>query len=74
MDKFVQLGAALKGKAKLETLWDGTLYHIKDLPFSEDMHDMPDVFTPFRNKVRSQRIWLQVAMLSKLIGLAIAEN
>lgn len=47
----LQLSKALKEKANLETLWDGTLYHIKDLPFAQDMQDMPDVFTPFRGKV-----------------------
>lgn len=47
----MQLKRALGSKARLERLWDGTLYHPADLPFAENMNDMPDVFTPFRNKV-----------------------
>ena len=40
----------LKGKGKLQLLWDNTLYHRDDLPFS-DMAEMSDVFSPFKNKV-----------------------
>ena len=50
----VQLKRALKGKGQLQIVWDSTLYHKDDLPFS-DLNDMPDVFTPFRNKVPACR-------------------
>lgn len=43
---------ALGQKARLERLWDGTLHHLADLPFADNLQDMPDVFTPFRNKAR----------------------
>lgn len=35
----------------VHTIWGSTMYDIKDLPYSESLKDMPDVFTPFRNKV-----------------------
>ena len=38
-------------RAELELLWGATLYHRADLPFSRNLKDLPDVFTPFRNKV-----------------------
>ncbi len=37
--------------SELELFWGSTLYHVDDLPF--DMHKMPTVFTPFRNKVEN---------------------
>lgn len=38
--------------AKVESVWGSTLFHLNDLPFSTpDLKNMPDVFTPFRNKV-----------------------
>ena len=49
----VQLKRALKGRGQLQIVWDSTLYHKDDLPFG-DMNEMPDVFTPFRNKARLQ--------------------
>lgn len=38
-------------QGRLQLLWGNTLYHRDDLPFAGDMSDLPDVFTPFRNKV-----------------------
>ena len=40
------------GDARFERIWGSTLYHIDDLPF--ELSDLPDVFTPFRNKVESK--------------------
>ncbi|KAK9815662.1 hypothetical protein WJX72_007553 [[Myrmecia] bisecta] len=45
---------ATKGKAQMIQLWGHTLYHPSDLPFAATMGDLPDVFTPFRNKVESR--------------------
>ena len=45
-----QVKRAVSGKAGLEQFWDGTLHHRSDLPYAEDLHDLQDVFTPFRNK------------------------
>jgi deoxyribodipyrimidine photo-lyase len=45
--------SALKAKkSKLELYWGSTLFHIDDLPFKdlETLSDMPDVFTPFKQK------------------------
>ena len=39
---------------RLQTVWSGTLYERNDLPFRDDLSDMPDVFTPYRNKVESK--------------------
>lgn len=38
-------------KATFQTVWDSTMYSFCDLPFAEDLHDFPNGFTPFRNKV-----------------------
>ena len=42
---------AVKGRAQLQTLWGSTLYQIEDLPFAQGLVDMPNVFTPFKDKV-----------------------
>ena len=42
----------LGNQGRLQTVWGNTLYGRDDLPFSQDMSDLPDVFTPFRNKVQ----------------------
>jgi deoxyribodipyrimidine photo-lyase len=40
---------------KLELHWGSTLYHLDDLPFkSADLQDLPDVFTPFKQKVEDR--------------------
>ena len=49
VDKAVEKG--LPDGSNLEVLWGSTLYHRDDLPFSNEVADMPDVFTPFRHKV-----------------------
>lgn len=44
-----------RGKADLlETVWGSTMYDIEDLPYNHEdgtLSDLPDTFTPFRNKV-----------------------
>eukprot|EP00964_Phaeocystis_antarctica_P021795 scaffold12101_cov66-Phaeocystis_antarctica.AAC.1 len=42
------------GVAQVVPLWGGTLYNRAELPFSSDLSDLPDVFTPFRSKVESK--------------------
>ena len=32
-------------------MWGSTLFHKDDVPYAADMSDLPDGFTPFRNKV-----------------------
>ncbi|GKY91217.1 hypothetical protein MPSEU_000094300 [Mayamaea pseudoterrestris] len=38
-------------RAKLQQIWGSTMYELTDLPFDENLSNMPDTFTPFRNKV-----------------------
>mmetsp|Transcript_7658 Transcript_7658/g.11250 ORF Transcript_7658/g.11250 Transcript_7658/m.11250 type:complete len:605 (+) Transcript_7658:108-1922(+) len=38
-------------KFELESVWGSTLYLPQDLPFPGSYNGIPDVFTPFRNKV-----------------------
>jgi deoxyribodipyrimidine photo-lyase len=63
MDKAVRKSAATRAteggqsaKATLECLWGSTLYHRDDLPYDVrgGLPDLPDVFTPFRNKVEKK--------------------
>ena len=42
--------ALLQPQAQLQKLWGPSMYHKDDLPFSGDLSDMPDVFTPFKDK------------------------
>jgi deoxyribodipyrimidine photo-lyase len=37
-----------------EAVWGSTLYELDELPFDEGLHDLPDSFTPFRNKVEKR--------------------
>lgn len=46
--------AAQRAGGRLELLWGSTLYHKDDLPFAEGLRDMPDMFTPFKDKVRGR--------------------
>jgi deoxyribodipyrimidine photolyase len=50
LDVDAAVRAALAGHGRLQLLWGNTLFHRDDLPFARDMADLPDVFTPFRNK------------------------
>eukprot|EP00536_Pseudo-nitzschia_multiseries_P005546 jgi/Psemu1/190760/e_gw1.104.112.1 len=34
-----------------EAVWGSTMYDLQDLPYSKSLEDMPNTFTPFRNKV-----------------------
>ena len=43
-----------QGRAQLQALWGPSLYHLGDLPFAQDLADMPNVFTPFREKVEKK--------------------
>lgn len=42
------------GTAQFTPVWGGTLYDKSELPFRTDLSDLPDGFTPFRNKVESR--------------------
>ena len=37
-----------------EAVWGSTMYELEDLPYQEGLSDMPDTFTPFRNKVEKK--------------------
>ena len=45
------VSASLADRGQLRLLWGNTLFHKDDLPYAPTMADLPDVFTPFRNKV-----------------------
>ncbi len=42
---------ASKGKNELRKVWGLTLFHSDDVPYASDLSDLPDGFTPFKNKV-----------------------
>jgi len=46
----VRRGLKRIGDGRLELHWGSTLYHLDDLPFHTGVRDMPDVFTPFKQK------------------------
>ena len=41
-------------KNAMRTVWNSTMYHVDDIPFNADASDVPNGFTPFRNKVESK--------------------
>lgn len=41
-------------KNGLTKIWGSTLYHRDDIPYDVSLSDLPDGFTPFRNKVESK--------------------
>jgi len=53
----VRLGSVGAGSkaSGLTKIWGSTLYHRNDLPYDQNaLSDLPDGFTPFRNKVESK--------------------
>jgi deoxyribodipyrimidine photo-lyase len=50
----IKVRTAISGRAKLRSMWGHTLYHIDDLPYLPNLSDLPDIFTPFKNKVESK--------------------
>eukprot|EP00522_Entomoneis_paludosa_P012888 CAMPEP_0172443734 /NCGR_PEP_ID=MMETSP1065-20121228/3947_1 /TAXON_ID=265537 /ORGANISM="Amphiprora paludosa, Strain CCMP125" /LENGTH=587 /DNA_ID=CAMNT_0013194061 /DNA_START=89 /DNA_END=1852 /DNA_ORIENTATION=+ len=44
----------LPPSAKVQTVWGSTMYELEDLPFGEALGDLPNTFTPFRNKVEKK--------------------
>lgn len=40
----------------VQSIWGSTMYELKDLPFDGNLVNMPDVFTPFRNKVEKYSV------------------
>jgi deoxyribodipyrimidine photo-lyase len=59
--------AKLGQRGRLQLLWGNTLFHIDDLPFAPDMADLPDVFTPFRNKARMRAFRRPVLCMHALL-------
>nr|QDO16395.1 cryptochrome DASH [Lingulodinium polyedra] len=53
MDQRVRAAIAPLG-ADLEEVWGNTLYHLADLPFSGGLRNLPNVFTPFKEKCERQ--------------------
>ena len=61
-------------QAKLEQIWGSTMYDLKDLPFEDGLQDMPDVFTPFRNKVEKNAFIEAPLPSPRLISLPPKES
>jgi len=56
VERAVAKGLAESG-CEMRSLWNHTLYHIDDIPYNtRDLRDLPDGFTPFRNKVEAKCI------------------
>ncbi|KAG7364804.1 DASH family cryptochrome [Nitzschia inconspicua] len=51
-----------------EAVWGSTMYELKDLPYQEGLTDMPDTFTPFRNKVEKKSKILPPIPVPKDLG------
>lgn len=58
-------------KGSLETVWGSTLYDIDDLPFEQGLSGMPDVFTPFRNKMEKVKLFAKTPFLIHLTNFSI---
>lgn len=56
----------LGNQGRLHLVWGNTLYEKDQLPFRPDASDLPDVFTPFRNKAgHTNFMFLSAGGLSK---------
>ena len=53
-DAVKAMQSVLPPKTKIQSVWGSTMYELNDLPFGEDLGDMPNTFTPFRNKVEKR--------------------
>lgn len=45
---------ALTGRAELEYCWGITVCHKDDLPFRQDLRDLPDTYTQYKNKLEPE--------------------
>lgn len=45
---------AVQESAGMQPHWGATLYHLEDLPLRTDLKDLPDGFTPFKDKVEKK--------------------
>lgn len=54
--------AAISSLGRLKTIWGHTMFHIDDLPYAEDLSDLPDTFTPCRKVIEAKcRVRAEVA-------------
>lgn len=51
VERAVEMISTSKGAGIVKLQSDATLYHRDDIPFAKDLKDMPDTFTPFKEKV-----------------------
>lgn len=51
-----------------EAIWGSTMYELQDLPYQEGLTDLPDTFTPFRNKVEKKCSILPPLSIPKDLG------
>jgi deoxyribodipyrimidine photo-lyase len=59
-------------KGQVQQVWGSTMYELKDLPF--DVADIPDGFTPFRNKVEKNCQIEQPLAIPKKLTLPAANS
>jgi deoxyribodipyrimidine photo-lyase len=75
VDKAVKRAIKTNGASgTLETVWAATLYDIDDLPFNGGVMNIPDTFTPFRNKVEKNCNILPPLPTPKQSNLALPKN
>lgn len=63
-------------KANVDEVWGSTMYDLKDLPFdtANSLADMPNTFTPFRNKVEKASHIAQPLPRPNKIPLPVQES
>lgn len=71
LKRIIKAGGA---SGTLETVWAATLYDIDDLPFNGGVMNMPDTFTPFRNKVEKNCKILPPLPTPNKSSLALPKN
>lgn len=50
--------ALKRSGGKLTKLWGSSMYHLDDLPMEDLEREMPDIFTPFRERVeKKSQVW-----------------
>lgn len=69
-----RLRSAIRGRGRLRTVWNHTLYHIEDLPYAADLADMPDTFTPARKTIEAKCSIREEARMPREGELAVPEE
>lgn len=46
--------SAISSRGRLKTFWGHTMFHIEDLPYAQNLSDLPDTFTPCRKTIEAE--------------------